>query len=315
MQDKKSRAHFATKLGVIATTVGSAVGLGNIWRFPFEAGENGGGAFLLIDLFFIFIIGIPVICAEFIIGRHTGSNVRGAFRRLGHARSWGWLGWLGLLAAIMILSFYSVVAGWTMGYIIQSLKDFGGASSVEALHGRFDAFASTDVRPLMWTLIFLLINYFIVARGVEKGIERMSNIMMPMLFVILAGFCINSLRMPGAREGLIFLFHPDFSRETPQVILSAMGQAFFSLSLGLGVLVTYSGYFSRKHRCCAQPASWRHLTPWWRYSPESSFFRRFSRSEWSRQPAPSSFLKFSLQSSVTCPQEWCGRHCSLSCCF
>lgn len=246
MQDKKSRAHFATKLGVIATTVGSAVGLGNIWRFPFEAGENGGGAFLLIDLFFIFIIGIPVICAEFIIGRHTGSNVRGAFRRLGHARSWGWLGWLGLLAAIMILSFYSVVAGWTMEYIIQSLKDFGGASSVEALHGRFDAFASSDVRPLMWTLIFLLINYFIVARGVEKGIERMSNIMMPMLFVILAGFCINSLRMPGAREGLIFLFHPDFSRVTPQVILSAMGQAFFSLSLGLGVLVTYSGYFSRE---------------------------------------------------------------------
>lgn len=245
MQNNNNRAHFATRLGVIATTVGSAVGLGNIWRFPFEAGANGGGAFLLVDLFFIFVIGIPVICAEFIIGRHTSSNVRGAFRLLGHARSWGWLGWLGLVAAIMILSFYSVVAGWTMEYIVASLSGFDGASSVESLHGRFDAFAGSDLRPLMWTIIFLVINYFIVSRGVQRGIERISNIMMPMLFLILAGFCVNSLMMPGAGEGLRFLFSPDFSQLSPKVVLSAMGQAFFSLSLGLGVLVTYSGYFNR----------------------------------------------------------------------
>ena len=245
MSETKQRAHFATRLGVIATTVGSAVGLGNIWRFPFEAGAHGGGAFLLVDLFFVFVIGIPVICAEFIIGRNTGSNVRGAFRRLGYKRSWGWVGWVGLLAAILILSFYSVVAGWTLEYIWQSLNDFGGATTVDALHGRFDAFASSDVRPLLFAVVFLAVNYFIVSRGVEKGIEKMSNIMMPVMFLLLIVFCINSLTMEKAAEGLEFLFKPDFSQLTPKVVLAAMGQAFFSLSLGLGVLMTYAGYFQK----------------------------------------------------------------------
>lgn len=241
----KNRAQFATRLGVIATTVGSAVGLGNIWRFPFEAGANGGGAFLLIDLFFIFIVGVPVVCAEFIIGRHTGSNVRGAFRSLTPVKAWGAVGYLGLLASVMILSFYSVVAGWTMEYFFRSFGGFGGADSVEALHGRFDAFATSDWRPLGWTIAFLSINYLILSRGVEKGIEKMSNVMMPLLFAILIVFCVNSLMMPGASEGLKFLFSPDFSKVTPKVVLSAMGQAFFSLSLGLGCLITYSSYFKR----------------------------------------------------------------------
>lgn len=242
----EKRAQFTTRLGVIATTVGSAVGLGNIWRFPFEAGVHGGGAFLLIDLFFIFIIGVPVVCAEFIIGRHTGLNVRGAFRALAPGKPWGIVGYLGLLASILILSFYSVVAGWTLEYIYQSLTGFGGISSVDGLHDRFDGFATSDWRPLMWTLIFLAINYFVLARGVQKGIEKMSNIMMPLLFVILVVFCINSLRMPAAGEGLTFLFKPDFSKVTPSVMLGAMGQAFFSLSLGLGCLITYSSYFKKE---------------------------------------------------------------------
>ena len=184
----EKRAQFATRLGVIATTVGSAVGLGNIWRFPFEAGVHGGGAFLLIDLFFIFIIGVPVVCAEFIIGRHTGLNIRGAFRKLAPGKSWGIVGYLGLLASMLILSFYSVVAGWTLEYIIQSMSGFGGITSVAGLHGQFDSFATSDIRPVIWTLAFLTINYFILARGVQKGIEKMSNIMMPMLFVILIVF-------------------------------------------------------------------------------------------------------------------------------
>ncbi|MDE6089573.1 MAG: sodium-dependent transporter [Duncaniella sp.] len=242
----QQRAQFATRLGVIATTVGSAVGLGNIWRFPFEAGVHGGGAFLLIDLFFIFIIGVPVVCAEFIIGRHTGLNVRGAFRKLAPGRPWGIVGYLGLLASILILSFYSVVAGWTLEYIWQSLNSFGGVTSVEGLHGQFDSFATSDWRPAMWTIVFLAINYLILARGVQKGIEKMSNIMMPLLFVILVVFCINSLRMPAAAEGLTFLFKPDFSQVTPSVMLGAMGQAFFSLSLGLGCLITYSSYFKKE---------------------------------------------------------------------
>ncbi len=189
---------------------------------------------------------MPVVCAEFIIGRHTGLNIRGAFRKLAPGKPWGIVGYLGLLASMLILSFYSVVAGWTLEYIIQSMSGFGGITSVAGLHGQFDSFATSDIRPVIWTLAFLTINYFILARGVQKGIEKMSNIMMPMLFVILIVFCINSLRMDAATEGLSFLFKPDFSQVTPSVMLGAMGQAFFSLSLGLGCLITYSSYFKKE---------------------------------------------------------------------
>ena len=218
----EKRAHFATRLGAIATTVGSAVGLGNIWRFPYEAGVNGGGAFLLIDLFFVFVIGIPVVCAEFIIGRHTGLNIRGAFKKLAPGKSWSILGYMGILASILILSFYSVVAGWTLEYLRLSIIGFGGESSVESLHSRFDTFATSDISPVICTLL-----------------------LMPMLFVLLAIFCINSLTLPGASDGLSFLFNPDFSKVTPSVMIGAMGQAFFSLSLGLGCLITYSSYFKK----------------------------------------------------------------------
>lgn len=241
-----NRAQFATRLGVVAVTVGSAVGLGNIWRFPFEAGEHGGGAFLLLNLLFVLIIGVPVICAEFIVGRHTGANVRTAFRKLAPGKGWGIIGFIGLLSSILIISFYSVVAGWTMEYIFRSITGFSGVHSVEGLHDQFDAFARSDWRPAMWTVIFLLCNYFILSRGVEKGIEKVSNVLMPALFLILIIFAIHSLMMPKASEGLSFLFNPDFSKITPSVVLSAMGQAFFSLSLGLGCLITYSSYFSRK---------------------------------------------------------------------
>ena len=178
------------------------VGLGNIWRFPYEAGVHGGGAFLLIDLFFIFVIGVPVICAEFIIGRHTGSNVRGAFKALAPGKAWGVMGYIGIIASLLILSFYSVVAGWTMEYIFQSLRDFSGVHSADGLHDQFDTFAQSNLRPVMWTVVFLICNYLILARGVRKGIEKMSNILMPMLFVILIIFAINSLMMPEVARGL-----------------------------------------------------------------------------------------------------------------
>lgn len=233
-------------MGVVAVTVGSAVGLGNIWRFPYEAGAHGGAAFMLLNLLFVFVVGIPVMCAEFVIGRHSGANVRSAFRRLSHNRLWGLTGYIGIAASILILSFYSVVAGWTMEYIYRSIAGFGRDATPEELHAGFDAFASGNWRPVMWTLLFLLCNYAILARGVEKGIERVSRVLMPLLFVILVAFCINSAFMPGAREGLAFLFRPDFSQITPKVVVSAMGQAFFSLSLGLGGLITYASYFSRR---------------------------------------------------------------------
>jgi NSS family neurotransmitter:Na+ symporter len=237
---------FATRLGVIATTVGSAVGLGNIWRFPYEAGVHGGCAFLLIYICFILILGIPVICAEFIIGRKTGRNISGAFRVLTRGRFWRIISAIGITAGLVILSFYSVVAGWTMEYIWQSICAFHGATTEGELHSAFDAFASSNVGPVAWMTLFLLINYIVLKRGVTKGIERISNIMLPILFVILVAFCLNSLTMSGSREGLTFLFKPDFSKITTDVLFGAMGQAFFSLSLGLGCLITYSSYFNKE---------------------------------------------------------------------
>lgn len=239
----KSKTQFSTRFGVIAATVGSAVGLGNIWRFPYEAGIHGGGAFLLINILFVIILGIPVICAEFIIGRHSGADVCKAFRHFKGGARWSIVGWMGITASVLILGFYSVVAGWTCDYIYQSLINFGGINTPDQLHDRFTEFSSDALRPLLWTLGFLSANYLILMRGVQKGIERMSNILMPILFVILIAFAINSLTMPAAAEGLKFLFHPDFSALTPSVVLGALGQAFFSLSLGLGCLITYASYF------------------------------------------------------------------------
>jgi NSS family neurotransmitter:Na+ symporter len=236
------RALFATRLGVVAVTVGSAVGLGNIWRFPYEAGTNGGGAFILCYLFFIFIIGIPVICAEFVMGRETRSGILGAYRKLSGGRRYDLAGYSGVLAALLILSFYSVVAGWTMAYTVESATGALHAVAANERHAAFAQFISGS-SPVAWAVAFLLINAVVLLSGVQKGIERISNILMPLLFVILLAFCINSFTMPQCAEGLRFLFNPDFSAITPGVILSAMGQAFFSLSIGLGCLMTYASYF------------------------------------------------------------------------
>lgn len=240
---EKKRAQFATRLGVIATTVGSAVGLGNIWRFPYEAGTHGGGAFMVCYLFFVFIIGVPVICAEFIMGRSGRSGILGAFRKCSGSRRWDIAGYGGVIAGLLILSFYSVVAGWTIGYTFESatgqLAEIAGGD----IHRAFGSFIA-GWWPAVLTIVFLALNGAIVIGGVQKGIERFSNILTPLLFVILIIFCINSLTMPGCAEGLRFLFAPDISQLTPSVILGAMGQAFFSLSIGLGCMMTYASYFS-----------------------------------------------------------------------
>lgn len=238
-----SRKKFATRFGVIAATVGSAVGLGNIWRFPYEAGVHGGGAFLIVNLIFVLLLGIPVICGEFLVGHYSGRDVLGAFRSFRRGAPFQVVGWFGITASILILGFYSVVAGWTLEYIWQSFTGFGGASTSQELQSQFNAFASNGWNPLFWTLGFLLLNYLILIRGVEKGIERISNILLPLLFLILLAFTIYALTLPEAGRGLEFLFKPDFSQLTPSVILGALGQAFFSLSLGLGCLITYASYF------------------------------------------------------------------------
>ena len=243
MKHTEQRAQFRTRLGVIATTVGSAVGLGNIWRFPYEAGVHGGGAFLLLYIGFIFLIGVPVICAEFIMGRSTRKNIFGAFRTLHKRPQWAWIGYMGILASILILSFYSVVAGWTVEYFFQSVVGSLKEMSPEQHHIRFDNFSS-GLMPVVWTLVFLSANALVLLRGVRNGIERISNILMPVLFLILLMFCVNSLLMPRAFHGLQFLFCPDFSKINSAVMIGALGQAFFSLSLGLGTMMIYSSYFS-----------------------------------------------------------------------
>lgn len=238
-----SRAVFNTRFAAIATTVGSAVGLGNIWRFPYEAGKNGGGAFLICYLAFVFIIGVPVLIAEFAMGRGTRKNICGAYHELNTAHPFRFAGLLGIFGSWLILGFYSVVAGWTVEYCIDSAIGQLNFADSGMEHDQFRQL-TTGWRPVIWTIVFCICNYLILVRGVTKGIEKMSNILMPLLFVLLLAFCVNSLFLPGLAEGCAFLFAPDFSKIDSGVLLSALGQAFFSLSLGLGCMMTYASYFS-----------------------------------------------------------------------
>ena len=241
----ENRPHFATRLGVIATTVGSAVGLGNIWRFPYEAGTHGGGAFLLIYIACIIVVGIPVICAEFVMGRASRRNIFGAFRTLAPrgGRCWQAVGALGIIGSVLILSFYSVVAGWTVEYFVQSAAGTLAEVASTERQAAFDTFTG-GWHCVLWTLVILGLNCLIVLGGVRKGIERASNLLMPLLFVLLVALAVNSLLLPGAADGLRFLFRPDFSTIDASVALGALGQAFFSLSLGIGTMMIYASYFS-----------------------------------------------------------------------
>lgn len=247
LNQNNKRAVFATRFGAIATTVGSAVGLGNIWRFPYEAGIHGGGSFILIYLILVLLIGVPLLIAEFAMGRGTRSNIFGAYRKLRPGQNWHFAGYLGIFASLLILSFYCVVAGWTIEYCLFSLFGQLDFSSRNVGHNQFVELTS-GWRPLLWTLIFLILNFVVLVRGVTKGIEKMSNILMPLLFLLLLAFCINSFSMPGLKEGLHFMFYPDFSAINSSVILGALGQAFFSLSLGLGCMMTYGSYFNNENR-------------------------------------------------------------------
>jgi len=242
MQNAK-RGSFGGRLGIILASAGSAVGLGNIWRFPTEVGRNGGAAFILVYLCFVFFLAMPVMVSEFVIGRASKANTIDSYRRLAPGKPWFLVGVLGVLGGFLVLSFYSVVAGWTLHYTISSLSfQLAGSQDFAAY---FNNFVSNPWAPIAYVAIFLLLTHLIVARGIQAGIERYSKIMMPSLFVIILILMGCSLSMPGSREGLQFLLHPDFSKVTTSVVLSAMGQAFFSLSVGLGCLATYASYFRR----------------------------------------------------------------------
>lgn len=244
--DFSNRDSFGSKLGIIAAAAGSAIGLGNIWRFPYVAGENGGAAFLLIYVLFIISIGIPVMLSEFTIGRRAQRNPYGAFKLLKPGQPWYLIGIMGIAAAFMILAFYSTIAGWTLEYLIHAFRnDFQGKTSTE-LTEMFNAFQQGGIRPVIWQVIFMFLTAFVVFRGVKKGIERYAKILMPILLLLIIIICIRSITLPGAGEGLAFLFKPDFSKINGQVVLEALGQAFFSLSIGMGTLITYGSYIKKK---------------------------------------------------------------------
>lgn len=226
-------------------TVGCAVGLGNIWRFPYMIGQNGGAAFLAIYIICIILLGLPVMLSEFFIGRYTRKNAAGAFKVLAPGTKWSLIGYNGVLASFLILGFYSVVAGWTLEYIMQAVTGSLSDKAPEVFAQDFKLFSTEIFRPILWTVTFIGLTHFIVVSGVKEGIERTSKVMMPILFLILLALCIRSVTLPNASEGLYFLFKPDFSKITSAVVLSAMGQAFFSLSIGMGCLITYSSYFSK----------------------------------------------------------------------
>lgn len=241
----ENRVTFGSKIGVILATVGCAVGLGNIWRFPYMLGSNGGAAFLLIYILCILLLGFPVMITEFFIGRHTNRNAAGAFKELAPGTRWSLIGYNGVLAAFLILGFYSVVAGWTLEYILQAFNGSLSDKTATDFATDFSNFSTSILRPIIWTVTFIVLTHVIIMSGVKSGIERASKLMMPLLFLILIILCIRSVTLPNASEGLTFLFQPDFSKIDSSVILSAMGQAFFSLSIGMGCLITYASYFKK----------------------------------------------------------------------
>ena len=220
-----NRVTFGSKLGVVLATVGCAVGLGSVWRFPYMLGANGGAAFLLVYILFMIFLGIPVMITEFFIGRHSHSNTVGSFKKMAPGTKWCWIGYNGILAAFLILSYYSVVSGWTLEYVWQTLSGrLYGQPDIDYTTD-FQDFASNVFRPIFWMGAFIGLTHFVIVSGVEKGIERASKIMMPLLFLILLIMCVRSVTLPNAEAGLLFLFKPDFSKLTSSVVLSALGQA------------------------------------------------------------------------------------------
>ncbi|MCD8290351.1 MAG: sodium-dependent transporter [Prevotella sp.] len=242
---RADRTNFGSRVGIILATAGSAVGLGNVWRFPYMTGQDGGAAFILIYLACVLFLGIPGMVAEFIVGRHSATNAARAYRRLAGKTPWAITGFLGVITSTLILGFYSVIAGWCLQYLYASIvgqlngnKDF--------IMSYFSDFSANPIKPALWALLFVLITHVIVARGIRNGIEKASKLMMPLLFILLLVLVVASCSLSGAFKGLQFLFQPDFSKITSNVFLDALGQAFFSLSLGTACLCTYASYFNRK---------------------------------------------------------------------
>ncbi len=251
---QKTRETFTSGLAVFFATLGSAVGLGNIWKFPYLTGEYGGGAFLFVYLICILFIGLPVMVSEFYIGRKTRQNAVGAFETLKPGSPWKIIGFMGVLASYLIMFFYSSVAGWVYSYIFKALKgDFASltTNSVGALFGQA---VTSPLPPLVWQWIVLVVVATILICGVQKGIERITKTLLPVLFILIIICDIRALTLPDSWKGLDFLFRIDFTKITAPVILTALGLAFFKLSLGMGCMITYASYFTKGNNMIATSA-------------------------------------------------------------
>lgn len=242
--EKTERGNFGSRLGIVLATAGSAVGLGNVWRFPYMAGENGGAAFIIIYIVCIAMLGMPGMIAEFIVGRHAQANAARAYDKLSGGKPWRVVGYLGIVTSTIILGFYAVVAGWCLQYLFAAIGG-GTGSTANEIKDYFVRFSSDPLKPLLWGIGFVAITHVVVVRGVRRGIERASKTLMPLLFVLLIALVIAACTLPGATGGLRFLLMPDFSKLSGSVLLEALGQAFFSLSLGTACLCTYASYFKR----------------------------------------------------------------------
>lgn len=242
----KQREHFGGQMAVIMAMAGSAIGLGNLWRFPYLVGQDGGAAFIVVYVLFSIVISLPIFFAESIVGRRSGKNCRGAFVTLAPDSKWRFLGFLMVFTPMWIVSYYSVVGGWSLDYLVQALRLEFTHQAPEALNGSFARFIARPWLPVGCHLAFLAATVTIVALGVKSGIEKFSKICLPLLFILVVLIAVYSISLPGAQKGVAYLLKPDFSKLTLDSCLDALGQSFFSLSLGMGIVITYSSYVSKK---------------------------------------------------------------------
>lgn len=250
------RDNFGSRFGALVAMAGSAVGLGNLWRFPYLVGENGGAAFIIVYIVLCFVICLPIFISEFIVGRRSQRNAYAAFRDLSGGSAWKWVGLTAILAPTVVLSYYSVIGGWSIEYLVKSLTfSFTQVDSQSAFNTMFTDYVSSTWAPIIAHAAFLLVSALIVAVGIKKGIEKFSKVMMPLLFILVVGIAVYSVMLPGAKAGLEYLYRPDFSKLTGQAYAAALGQAFFSLSLGFGAIMTYASYVSKKENILFQSVS------------------------------------------------------------
>ena len=248
-----SRDSFGSRFGALVAMAGSAVGLGNLWRFPYLVGENGGAAFIIVYIIFVFLICLPIFISEFVVGRRSQKNAYAAFRDLSGGSAWRWVGLFTVIVPLIVLSYYCVIGGWSIDYFIKSLSfSFTGGGSQSAMSTMFNDMATSTWTPLICHAGFLLATVLIVMVGIKDGIEKFSKVMMPVLFFIVIGIAIYSVTLPGAKAGLDYLFNPDFSKIDAKACAAALGQAFFSLSLGFGTIMTYASYVDKKENALFQ---------------------------------------------------------------